>query len=665
MSTPVLNFVPRAELDPMSNVLAFVELCKSSDVLAASTQFELNAWAVGYLKGQNKVNRVVFSTLEASAKAEPEPSMPAPFLDFAKGTVIYLHDKRPVVSHSPLITALRCMEAALRQWNKASRPTAVNQEVLDTAIELAYAQVSDAVAYRVAGQLKTIASFMQTKGFITLRQPWHHGRKKPQETGTRISKEALVARQEKLPSRACLRAIAGIFSTAVKAPDILVSSNTALMMCAPERINEVVRLRRNCLVEGDGEFKGKLGLRWSGSKGFENTTKWLPSAMVPVAREAVGNLLQITTPANVLARWYTENPETIYLHADAEHLKDRTTLSLSDIALLLWGNESGADVAKNWAKETHDLRPCGENEYLFADVEKAVLGMLPATFPFMPGEPDLKCHDAMAVMRVNEMHSIRSTYLCMFTTVDYQTITNPYGAREGRESIFKRFGYTEDDGSPIELRSHALRHYLNMLAQTGGLSSAEIALFSGRKDQRQNRAYDHMTSAEVQAPISDALKNGFTSELELVSDEHRLIERNEFRGLGIAAAHTTKYGWCQHDFASEPCQLYADCINCEEQECVKGDSHKEANLRQLKDETEVLLGRARQALSEEEFGADIWVAHQTKTLERVNSLIAILEDPSVPSGARIRLDVTNAPLVTKDNAHSIKFVRKTRHKVVV
>ena len=271
----------------------------------------------------------------------------------------------------------------------------------------------------------------------------------------------------------------------------------------------------------------------------------------------------------------------------------------------------------------------------------------------------------MAIMRVNEMHSTKRTYLCMFTTVDYQTITNPYGAREGRASIFERFGYTEDDGSPIKLRSHALRHYLNMLAQTGGLTSAEIALFSGRKNQKQNRAYDHMTSAEVQAPIAEALKNGFTSELELATDGRRLIERREFSGLGIPAAHTTNYGWCQHDFASEPCQLYADCINCEEQECVKGDSHKEANLRRLKDETEVLLGRARRALSDEEYGADIWVAHQAKTLERVNALIMILEDPNVPTGARIRLDVTNAPLVTKNNAHSIKFVRKTRQKVVV
>ncbi|MCB4363313.1 integrase [Hydrogenophaga taeniospiralis] len=661
---PVLNFVPRAELDAAANLSAFVDLCRASDVLGASTQFESNAWDIGYLKGQNKVHRAIFSTLEASAEAKPEPSMPAPFLDFAKATTIYLQDKRPVESQAPRIAALRSIEAALRQLNKASRPTAVNPDVLDAAVELAYAQTSAAVAYRTAGQIEAIATFMNDKAFIHLRQVWKHGRKRPTEGGTRISVEALKARQEKLPSRAALQALAGIFLKAVEVPDVLISSNTALMICAPERINEVVRLRRKCIVEGDGEFMGKLGIRWAGSKGFENTTKWLPTAMGPVAQEAVSNLLRVTEPANELARWYTKNPNAIYLHAGAQHLRNRRMLSHSDIALILWGDEFAVDAAKAWAKKTHDLTPHGDSEYLFADMEQKLLAMLPGTFPYMPGDANLKCEDAMAVMRVNELHSARGTYLCMFTTVDYQTITNPYGAREGRASIFDRFQYTEDDGSSIKLKSHALRHYLNMLAQTGGLSSAEIALFSGRKDQKQNRSYDHMTSEEVQAPIADALRSGFTAELEPVQVERRIIPRDEFIGLGIRAGHTTKYGWCEHNFASEPCPMARDCMNCQEHECIKGDSHKEANLRALKTQTEYFLGKARQALGARDYGADTWVAHHTKTLERVNALLAIFEDPNVPSGARVRLDVDNAPLITKDNVQPIKFVRRSRHKAL-
>lgn len=669
MSAPVLSFTPRAELEPLANLEAFVALCKGSDVLNAKAQFEKNVWDIGYLKGQNKVNRAVFSTLEAARENKPEPALPLPFLDFAKAALVYLHDKRPVESQAQRIAALRCLEAALRESTKGSRPTAVDEMVLDSAVELAKRQVSPSVAYRTAGQLEYIAEFMRSKGFIRLRQRWAHGVKKPKEGGSRLSKEALTARQEKLPSAATLRALGAIFHDAIEPSDVLVSSVTGLMLCAPERINEVIRLRRNCLVEGEGEYRGKLGLRWSGSKGAENTTKWLPTEMVSIARKAVANITQVTTPAQKLAAWYSENPTKLYLHEGAVHLRDKRVLTLEEIGLILWGDETASAPANTWAtataklaKQSLDRRRVG---YLFEDVERAVIAMLPETFPYMPGDLGLLCSESMALMRTNEMHSVRATYLCMFSCVDYNVITNQFGAREGRRSIFERFSYTEDDGSPIELKSHSLRHYLNMLAQTGGLSSTEIAIFSGRKDVQQNRAYDHMTSDEVQAPISQALKDGFTSELEPVFGAgRRLVTRSEFKSLGLTAAHTTEYGWCEHDFASEPCHVHRDCLNCEEQECIKGEAHKEENLRALKSETEDLLRVAREALSDEEYGADAWVAHQQLTLDRANSLLSILEDPAVPIGTRIRLDVSSASLITDDNVRPVRFVQTTRQKAI-
>lgn len=667
MNAPVLHFTPRAELEPQANLEAFIALCRNSDVLGAREQFDKNAWEVGYVKGQNKVNRVVFSTLEASREDRSEPSLPHPFLDFAKATIVYLHDKRPVTSQAQRIAALRCLEAALREWNKASRPTAVNVEVLNTAVELARKQVSDAVAYRIAGQLQLIAEFMNSKGFISLRQTWVHGMKRPRELGSRISKEALDARQKKLPSAAVLRALGGIFQEAVQPADVLVSSYLAVMLCAPERINEVLRLAGNCLVAGDGRFDGKLGLRWAGSKGAKDTTKWLPTQMVPVARQAISNLLKVTAPAKNIAAWYMDNPNTLYLHDGAAHLRGQEVLTAAEVALILWGDEDATDQANTWARMTAELpkvqlagRKAG---YRFEDVELAVLAMLPETFPFVPGAPELLCKDAMAIIRTNEMHAQKATYLCMITCADYSSITNPLGAREGRSSIFERFNYTEDDGSPIELRSHALRHYLNMLAQLGGLSNAEIAIFSGRKDVRQNRAYDHMSSDEAQAPISQALKAGFTAGL-IPAATRDLITRSEFKRFGVVAAHTTEYGWCMHNFASEPCQMYRDCINCEEQECVKGDAHKEANLRLLKEETEFLLNEARQALNDEEYGADVWVVHQSKTLERVNALLSIMDDPSVQLGSRIRLNLENAALITAESTQPIYFLKSEDQKLL-
>lgn len=648
MSGEVLHFTPNAELGPQANLTTFIDLCRQSEVLGAREQFDENTWDVGYQKGQNKVLRVIFSTQEAAAQDKAEPTLPQPFRDFAKAVLIYLQDIRPVASHSPRISALRYLEAALRDLNKGGRPTTVSPEVLDRAVELAKNSVTAGVAYRYAGQLELIAKFMAAKGFIRLRQPWRHSMKKPQEHGSRISKEAIQARIEKLPTVAALRALGGIFHEASDPSDVLVSSYMALMLCAPERINEVVRLKRNCLVPGEGRFAGKTGLRWAGSKGFENTTKWLPTQMAPIAREAVERLLTVTNEGHKLAVWYADNPTIMFYHSGAAHLRHREVLSLTELALVLWGEAGSRGAANNWAKSKgleavqFDKRRQG---HVRADVERVVLDMLPATFPYVPGDDSLLCRDSLAVIRTNEMHAERATYLCMFDCVDYGTIDNRLGV-PGRESIFDRFSFIEDDGTRIGMNSHSLRHYLNMLAQMGGLSSAEIAIFSGRKDIKQNRAYDHMSSAEVQAPIGAALKAGFTTAL-VPAGSRTITSRSEFKGVGVVAAHTTDYGWCMHNFAAEPCQMYRDCINCEEQECVKGDAQKEENLRLLKSETEYLLGQAQQALSDEEYGADSWVKHQTATLQRACALLDVMADPKVASGARIRLDlVVNAPLLT-------------------
>ena len=672
VSSTILHFTPKAELGPQANLEAFVQLCRESEVLGAKRQFEQSSWEIGHLKGHNKTHRAIFSTMEAASSRSDEPLLPEPFLSFSKAALVYLHDQRPVVSQSVRVAAFRVLEAALRESNKGSRPTAVNTEVLDRAVELARESNGPGVAYRVAGQLVLIADLMREKGFISMRQAWVHGLKKPSELGSRISKEALEARQKKLPSAAALRALGGIFQQATKPRDVLVTSYTALMTSAPERINEVLRLKRNCFVHGDGRFAGKLGLRWPGSKGAEDTTKWFPTEMAPVAEQAVKTLLKLTSPAHELVKWYTRNPGKLYLHEGAEHLRGREVLSNVDIGLILWGRDDPEvrNSANTWATKTCKLEPVplgGRRVgYRFADVETAVLSMLPKTFPYVPGAPDLRLEDALGVIRINETHDSRSTHLCMFKYVAYGDIAQPLVRHDGRPSIFDDFDYQEDDGSPIELNSHSLRHYLNMLAQMGGMSSAEIALFSGRKDVSQNRAYDHMTSDEVQEPISRALQAGMNG--NLVAPEpartRPLIRRSNFQLSAGTAAHTTEYGWCMHDFASEPCQLHRDCINCEEQVCIKGEAHKEANLRSLKAETELLLKAAKEALSEAEYGADAWVAHQTQTLERVEALLKILEDPQVAPGARVRLDFTGAALITEAHVRPNKFIRSRDRKTL-
>lgn len=647
MSEGTIHFTPRDELDGQVNLSAFIELCRHAPVLSANEQFEKNIWETGKTrKGKNGTDRIVFSTMEAAKENKHVPTLPEPYLSFAKAVIVYMDDKRPVVSQGPRIAALRLLEAALRDHNKDRRPTAVSHTVLDTAADLAKRNL-DGAAYGVAGQLEAIAALMRDKRFVHFTSRWVHGLSKPHETGSRIDEASLRARRDKLPSPAAIRGLAGVFLNAVGVADTLISSSATLMICAPERINEVTRLPRNCLVQGDERFEGKLGIRWAGSKGADDHVKWIPTQMAGIAREAISRLEASSRKANEIAAWYVRNPRAIYLAEGAQHLREMELLTTAEVSLLLWGPSGGNAI--QWCKQQSiDLmKEGGAVKVRFSDVEKAVLSMLPRTFPYLPGEgPPIRVDEALCVMRKNELHPRRASYECMFDLLEQSDIASRLGQRNdsGIPSLFSKYGFTEDDGTPIVVNSHAFRHYLNTLAQMGGLTDVQIAVFSGRVDVRQNSVYDHMTSDQAQAPIHTATKtHGFMAGL-VAAPSRKLVNRADFAGLGLGAAHTSDYGYCRHDFAAEPCQMHRDCLNCEEQECVKGEAHKEANLRARIEETRNLLSAAKTALTDEEYGADRWVTHQEKTLKRAEALLAILSDAATPAGARVRLAGEDLPM---------------------
>jgi hypothetical protein len=56
--------------------------------------------------------------------------------------------------------------------------------------------------------------------------------------------------------------------------------------------------------------------------------------------------------------------------------------------------------------------------------------------------------------------------------------------------------------------------------------------------------------------------------------------------------------------------------------------------------------------------------HQSKTLERVNALLSIMDDPSVQPGSRIRLNLENAALITAGTTQPIYFLKAEGQKLL-
>ena len=279
------------------------------------------------------------------------------------------------------------------------------------------------------------------------------------------------------------------------------------------------------------------------------------------------------------------------------------------------------------------------------DVEHQVIEALPNGFPFVPGT-NLRYRDTLIVARKHEFDRHRPTSPCCFGPVSYSQISTQLGRGvllQGTSSIFSRHGLTEPDGSPIRLRTHQLRHYLNTIAQQGGLSQLDIAKWSGRKTIQQNEAYDHVSAYERANQIQDAIGDGTRMMGPLATLPEPLpMTREEYARLRAPTAHLTEIGVCTHDWAAMPCLWFLRCHDCEKHVLQKTPEAR-ARVQMLCEETRLLLESAQDATGNGYAGANRWRDKHTSTYERLCQIRAIMDDPSVAEETFFQIPPVEAP----------------------
>jgi len=648
----LVTFVPQADRDAQANLAAFIDLCRTRlTVFGQSLDFEADSWDVSdtiKLAGKSKALRLVFGNI-GTGNEPVRVTMREPFKSFAKSYMRYQHGVNPTHDVSTRMTALRALEVALLEIGTAD-PTHVNSHVLNRAAQRLGERSAATWAYRVGGQLEKISNFLCDNRLVAIPTRWRNPLKRPTDL-TRIGKEADERRASKIPSNAALDALPNVFRMVTAPADVLVSSVTAILCSAPDRISELLALPVNCEVrqKREGSDEDAYGLRWWPAKGAAPMVKWIIPSMAGVVEQAVSKVSRVTDEARKVARWYEENPTQLYLTEDAEHFRANEWLSMEDVGEIIFADQVGRGVPRQWCDSNRVRRYQfgGKKTYVrFADVEVAVLRRLPRGFPIVDAKTGLKYSDALFVIQRNALHASRARIRCIIERMTDSHI-HPrlgYGSIGGIQSIFDRCGFYEPDGSPIRVTTHQFRHYLNTLAQAGGLSQLDIAKWSGRKDVRQNRYYDHETPTAIVARIRTAVGDD-TRMFGPLATGHRaaLITRDEFARLKVPTAHTTDFGYCIHDYVMSPCQMHRDCLNCGEQVCVKGEPEKERRVREAHAEATRLLAMAEQAAAGGELGACEWAEHHGAQLARITALLDILDDPAVPHGAVIQLTPADIP----------------------
>lgn len=638
----VIPFSPKSNVEAAENVAQFVLQARRNAVGLGISDFDLNSWdvtdLVSWKSRGKKRTRVTFLS---SYEAERFGAVPMrnPFRDFAKACVVYFHIYRPTKSVHFRSGALRALEGALLEVCGQPNVELTSPHVLNRAQALISDAYAPATAYRVCRQLELIADYVSRNYMSVSTFVWVASAARPGDA-ERIGPAFDALRKQKLPSQSALDALPAIFRRATFAGDVLAASAAAILISSPDRVGELLLLREDCEVWQKVDGQPVYGLRWWPEKGAEPMIKWIVTSMREVVIEALQKIREITQPARIVARWYEDNPGKMYFSKGAEHLRGKEWLDILEIAQVLGLTKGGANAWVRRYRLCSSQGPDGCCKYRMQDVESSILSDLPDNFPILDRETGLKFSEALFVVRSNEVHQGRAVINGTLRTLDTNFFNTAFGRRErfGFQSVFSRFGFSEPDGSPITLTTHQFRHYLNTLAQAGGLSQLDIAKWSGRKDVRQNSVYDHMTSDEVLALVRESIGDEARFYGPLAQLPPRLpISRDEFASLVAPTAHVTSIGYCLHDYSMSPCELSRDCINCRELVCVKGDVGKrEAVFRQLSD-LRRLLGKAEDACASGQFGADRWRDHHLVSVQRLEQLYSILTDPDVPDGTIIQL----------------------------
>ncbi|WP_156375581.1 hypothetical protein [Methylobacterium sp. Leaf125] len=616
-----------------------------------SIVFESPVWSVDLVKtkrassGRAQVHKLYFTESKAGSRSEEDRQpLREPFGAFLKAIVRLREDAAPkhLDDHATLLRAGRYLHAEMESIGYD--PCLLLPDHFDAAARASVKADAGSTAYALGKKLVEIADWINRYNTARVRIDFRNPNPRIDDTNARIGKDADARRAAKLPSDAALDALAEIANLVTEDVDVLRMRTIELLVCGGWRINELLSIPADCEVEeaayengkpvlgADGQPVVHYGIRYYGEKGAPPLPKWIPTPLVDVARRAVADIRRITQPTRDAVIWMAANPGRImvpgFIDADLETMMPPQEVGA---ALGFAGRSAGLQWCRTWNIPLH-----GTKAILVR--RRDVAAAIRAEIPSPPADIPLELSEYMFLTPANFTHADRATIPGSVRFVTDGMIASFIGGHSETRSVFDRFGKSDAGGQPIRMNSHQFRHWLNTLAQHGGMNQLEIARWSGRKDVSQNAAYDHVSGAQLASRLRDLVEAGQIKG-PLAQAHARLAPRDRSRFLEaqIATAHVTDIGLCIHDWSLAPCANHGACADCGEHVVLKGDERQREAAVRLLDETKFLLGRAEEEAADETYGAARWVESQRRVVSGLERIVAVHSDVAVPEGTLVHV----------------------------
>ena len=623
-------------LSAQQNLIEFIRFAREDlTVFGAQLPWLADAWDItDYVRFPGKMTRVRLNFYTGD-RITPI-SFPAAWASFSRAYLRYLFGLNPRTTMAAKLIAIRQLVRSIK------RPlldiTYLSAADFEEAATQARNQYSPGAAYNVGKNLVELSNFLLKHKFLTSAFAWSNPIPRPMAGSghIRVGREFDSRRAKALPTAAALGAIPRLYRAAQEPADIMALSILALLHVAPMRISELLTLPVLCQhEEPSANGEPLFGLRWWPVKGAAPHIKWVPKVWVTLAKEALDRIVALTNEARLMAKWY-ETKDGVFIRASVPPLKSPHA-RLAHLADMFGLSRDTTEAKLNQARVRAYAHPTDPGVWVYdsAAALQALSLPLPHSFPMHDHRSGLRLSEALFCVPLGfgKMHQKG--------TVPYPTpLTQGWLAvrvatrADNQKTPFGRHGIVDEAGQPVAVTSHQFRHWLNTLAQREGLDQLDISAWSGRADIHQNEAYDHVPASALHTQIKAIRERDYASlklaDLESAVAIRAPITRNEFLAAKYPAAHTT-------DFSLLPCQQHGDCTNCQEHKIIKGHPLQYEAASHRLAEADRLLASAREAVDEGTRGADRWLAHQTRTVDRLKQIVLAHKDPTIEAGALVTL----------------------------
>lgn len=569
--------------------------------------------------------------------------LPSPYANMVKCWLLLTRGNSAESLQGRLLTARMLWEAIGQR--RAGDAAAFEWETLcladlEAAENLMRTQWAASNTYKSMTRIMNLVSFLAAHAVCP---PLHYRPHTPRQGDlNRNTLDGQATRRAKLPSARALEGLADLYHHGLTEPtDRLWIAAVALLVVTGMRVGELLTLPMDCEVEVNQAGQLRYGLRYHREKsGFgpeRIAIRWLSPVQAQLAQAAVAEIRTLTACARERAKILETCPDRVPIPG---YTAD-DWLTTQQAKRVLGLKDRHGDVPMVLRDVPHRVE--GQQFYFrVGDIEHRLLHWRAErlwTVQTGPHTVQMLSETLLLAYR-HFFSSQRGTSPLLVESLTSRHLADFLTGRQGIASVFERMAICEDDGTPCHITTHQFRHWLNDLADKGGMPVEMLTRWMGRHDARDTQDYRHATVDERLAWLKEGIREGqVTGFMADVYHGLAVDERELFLEGQIQAVHVTPLGFCVHDFAIEPCPYHLNCLRgCQHYLRTKGDARERANLIRVQDITTHALEEARQrAATGQPALAAAWIQHHEDTLRGVKAALAVDDDLQLSDGRQVNV----------------------------